>query len=113
MAIDVSFLRGLDPSAVTPPTARESPARSTGSFSHRAEKIKMSRLSRSTCGEAGLAAASLIRNGLGGKASRDARYIYSDITLGRQYSCALQLATRPIVNRRRERRGPYGCRGCP
>jgi hypothetical protein len=112
MAIDVSFLRGLDPSAVTPPTARhESPARSTGSFSHRAEKIKMSRFSRSTCGEAGLAAASLIRNGPGGKASRAARYIYSDITLGRQYSCALQPATRPIVNRRSDRRVAAGAHG--
>src|SRR5580658_3149552 len=71
MAIDVSFLRGLDPSADTPFTARyESHTCSTDSFSHRAAKIKMSRFSRPTSGEAGLTPTSLIRIGLSGKASR-------------------------------------------
>jgi hypothetical protein len=112
MAIDVSFLRGLDPSAVTPPTARARKPRALywQLFASRGKDQDVA-FSRSTCGEAGLAAASLIRNGPGGKASRAARYIYSDITLGRQYSCALQPATRPIVNRRSDRRVAAGAHG--
>jgi hypothetical protein len=49
MAMDVSFLRRLDPSAAAQPPVRfEIRERSTGSFSHRATKIKTSRFARLT-----------------------------------------------------------------
>src|SRR5271163_922827 len=61
MAIDVSFLCGLDPSAVTPPPAQfERRARFTRTFSHRAAKIKTSRITCPNCDEAGLVTASLL-----------------------------------------------------
>jgi hypothetical protein len=73
MAIDVSF---LDPAAVTPAPAQfQGCARSTGSFSHRATKIKTSWTVRRIPDEAGLVAASLFRSKLGGKALRDPKYL--------------------------------------
>jgi hypothetical protein len=78
MAIDVSF---LDPAAVTPAPAQfQGCARSTGSFSHRATKIKTSWTVRRIPDEAGLVAASLFRTKLGGKALRAVRSICLDIT---------------------------------
>jgi hypothetical protein len=77
MAIDVSF---LDPSAVTPTPEQFQCARSTGSFSHRATKIKTSWTIRRIPDEAGLVAASLFRTKLDGKALRAVRSICLDIT---------------------------------
>jgi len=84
MAIDVSFVCGLDPTAVmSPPAQFEGRVRTTGTFSHRAAKIKTLWITRPICDQAGLAAASVLRTRIGGTALRAKRSIYLDITIKR------------------------------
>jgi hypothetical protein len=72
MAIDVSFLRGLDQSAVTRPPAQFTKLQSVyASFPHRATKIKTPWLSRETFNESAFGTASLLQSGDQPCASRE------------------------------------------
>jgi len=87
MAIDVSFLRGLDSSAITPRASpRERRAYSTRSLSHRERKIKTSWLSPSAYDEVSLGKHLASRTAFGEQASARGRNIYPDITYLAQYS---------------------------